>query len=176
MGIKTIALKIGIVWAGIFLLAGCAQNQGLKHSIKPDQYSIEIARLEAVIVQKPQSSEGWQAHYLLAQLYIDHKNPRRNTKKGLDNLEIYLRHISTFTNDQELQNWLTALDEIKTQSQNNRIEWLSAELEESRQASLDLQEENGRLEEYNAAMNRKIDMLEILDHKVEEKRKSYDTE
>jgi hypothetical protein len=38
---------------------------------------------------------------------------------------------------------------------------------------LELMETNRKLEEYNQELVMKIDMLKVLDHRVEEKRKNY---
>ncbi len=73
MGRITIVMKIGSVWAIISLLIGCALiqeriNPKYNAESKSDKYSIEIARLETIISQNPESSKGWKAHYQLAQL------------------------------------------------------------------------------------------------------------
>ncbi len=95
-------------------------------------------------------------------------------------------------NEHDLQNWLSVLNEIQNQSpqiesQNKKIEQLTAKLKESEQANLALKEANKTLEsdklvlmninsilkKYNLELAMKIDMLKILDHRVEEKRKNY---
>jgi len=71
--------------------------------------------------------------------------------------------------------------------QSKKIEQLTAKLNQSRQANLALKKENetlkidrsslmnanSKIKEYNKALTMKIDMLKILDHRVEEKRKNY---
>ena len=71
MGRKTIVMKIGIVCAIISFFIGCAvfQKPVNPADFESDQYSIEIDRLEAIILQNPKSSKKWQAHYQLAKLY-----------------------------------------------------------------------------------------------------------
>lgn len=193
-------MKIGFVWAIISFLTGCAPiqertNPEYKAEIKSDKYSIEIARLETILLQNPGSSKKWQAHYQLAQLYISYKNPRRNYKKALENLKLYFPHHPTSVDDHDLRNWLSVLNEIKNQSpqiesQNKKIEQLTAKLKKSKQANLALKKANktlksnklrlmntnSKLKKYNVELAMKIDMLKTLDHRVEEKRKNYSSE
>jgi hypothetical protein len=186
MGGKTVVMKIGIVWAIISFLTGCALFQGRSNPIytgnlEPHQYWTEIARLEAMVLQNPESSKRWQAHYQLAQLYISYENPRRNFRKSFENLELYLLHHPNSVDDPNRQDWPSVLDEILQQSpimesQNKEIERLTAELDESVQANLALEEANSKLEEDNAELVSKIDLLKTLDHSVEEKRKNYESE
>ena len=200
MGRVTIVMKIGFVWAIISFLIGCAPiqertNPKYKAEIKSDKYSIEIARLETILLQNPGSSKKWQAHYQLAQLYISYKNPRRNYKKALENFKLYFPHHPTSVDDQDLRNWLTVLNEIQNQSpkiesQNKKIEQLTAKLKKSKQANLALKKANktlksnklrlmntnSKLKKYNVELAMKIDMLKTLDHRVEEKRKNYSSE
>jgi hypothetical protein len=173
---KTIAIKIWLVWAVISLLGGCAQTRGPVEPISPDQYPAEIARLEAIILQNPGSSKAWQAHYQLAQIYISHKNPTRNYRKALGNLEVYVSHHPTTADDEDLQNWLAVLNRLQNQSRGKKIQQLNAKLKDSRLANFALREANRELENHNADLSRTIDMLKTLDHAVEEKRKSYNTE
>ena len=193
-------MKIGFVWAIISFLIGCAPiqertNPKYKAEIKSDQYSIEIARLETIILQNPGSSKKWQAHYQLAQLYISYKNPRRNFKKALENLKLYFPHHPISVDDHDLRNWLLVLNEIQNQppqieSQNKKIEQLTAKLKKSKQANLALKKANKtlksnklrlmntnrKLKKYNVELAMKIDMLKTLDHRVEEKRQNYSSE
>jgi hypothetical protein len=182
MGSKKIVLNMGIIWAAASLLIGCALVQKpIEPNYKPDQYSTEIARLEAVIVQNPESSEGKQAHYQLAQLYVSYKNPRRDYKKSLENLNQYLYHHPGSEDDYNLQNWLSILTEIETQfpkveSQKKKIKQLTAKLESSRQENLALKEANSELEKTNLELTSKIEILKTLDDRVEEKRRNYKNE
>ena len=176
MSTKTIVMRTGIVWAVVALLAGCAQTQRSIDPIGSDQYSTEIARLVAVAMQNPDSSEGWLAHYQLAQRYMSHKNPRRNYKKALENLELYIEHTPGAANDDDLQNWLAVLKEVQLLTDNKRIAQLNAELWDSGQENLALEDANSELIQLNADLNQKVEMLKTLDHTVEEKRKTYNTE
>jgi len=200
MGRITIVMKIGFVWAIISFLIGCALIQGRtdpkdKAGINSDKYSIEIARLEAIISKNPESSERWQAHFQLAQLYISYKNPRRNYQKALENLKLYYPHHPTFEDDHDLRNWLSVLKEIqiqspKIESQNKKIEQQTAKLKKYKQANLALKEANktlktdksrlmntnSKLKKSNVELATKIDMLKTLDHRVEEKRENYSSD
>ncbi len=78
----------------------------------------------------------------------------------------------------------------KIDSQNKNVEQLTAKLKQSQQANLALKKENetlkidslslmnanSELQKYNLELTMKIDMLKILDHRVEEKRKSYSSD
>jgi len=113
----TIAKKLGLVWAIIFFLGGCAQTQELMH-------------------------------------------PK------------------------------IASQNKKIAAQDQRIDQLSAKLIKAKQANLSLKKENqklkadklelmkanSRLKKRNQELALKIDMLKILDHRVEEKRKSYSSD
>lgn len=75
-------------------------------------------------------------------------------------------------------------------SQNKKIEQLTAKLKKSRRANLALKKENktlrtaklrlmntnSNLKKHNQELTTKINMLKILDHRVEEKRKNYSSE
>ena len=200
MGRISIVMKIGFVWAILFFLIGCVQTQDRTYpeymaGMNPDNYSAEIERLETIISKNPDSSERWQAHLQLAQLYISYKNPRRNYQKALENLRLYYPHHPTSVDDHDLRNWLSALKEIENQgpkimAQNKKINQLTAKLEKSQQAKRALKKENSslkvdksrmmnsnsKLKKHNLELTMKIDMLKILDHRVEEKRKNYSSE
>jgi hypothetical protein len=170
-------MRIGIVWVVLSFLAGCAQTpQQPVHAIDSDQYPSEIARLEAIVVENPDSTKAWQARYQLAQRYMSYNNPRRNYKKALENLQLYVSHNPTAADDPNLQNWLAALKEIQLLSDNKRIAQLNAKLWDSGQTNLALKYVNRELEKRNEDLNKKIEMLKTLDHTVEEKRKTYNTE
>jgi len=154
-----IPIKTAVIWAAILLLAGCTQTQKSVEPIAADQYSAEIARLEALVRSDPGASEVWQAHYQLAQRYMSHKNPRPNYAKALNNLELYLRHNPNPADDEDMQNWLAALTEIQHLSHRKKIK--------------QLEQVNRKLEKQNTALSMKIEMLKTLDHAVEEKRKTF---
>ena len=90
----------------------------------------------------------------------------------------------------EFQNKKIASQIKKIESQIKKIDQLTAKLIKSKQANLALKEENKRLKadklrlmktnrklkRYNRELAMKIDMLKILDHRVEEKRKNYSSD
>lgn len=94
--------------------------------------------------------------------------------------------ISFIVGCAQTQEWIYP----KTESQNKKIEHLTVQLHEAQQAYLVLKKENrklkadnlrlmstnSRLKTDNRALTMKIDMLKILDHRVEEKRKSYSSD
>jgi hypothetical protein len=76
------------------------------------------------------------------------------------------------------------------ESQNGKVELLTAKLKELRQETLALKEENqilntdnikltfanSKLQQHSLELTMKIDMLKTLDHRVEEKRKNYSSD
>jgi hypothetical protein len=168
MGGKIMVRKMGIIWAVISLLIGCASVQEPSIPIyESNQYATEIARLEVAISQDPESVKGRQAHYQLAQLYTSDMNPRRNYKKSLENLKLYLLYHPAAKDGHDLQNWLSVL---------KGIEQLETKLKISTQENLVLKEANSELEKANVELATMIDILKTLDHRVEEKRKNYNSE
>lgn len=91
---------------------------------------------------------------------------------------------------QELLQPTIASQNRKIASQNQKIDQLTAKLIKTKQAILALKKENqklkadnstlmktnSRLRKHNQELAMKIDMLKILDHRVEEKRKSYSSD
>ena len=91
-----------------------------------------------------------------------------------------------------IQEWPCTPDWIypKIDSQYESVEQLTAKLKQSQQVNLALEKENDRLKldsiklmianrellEHNLELTMKIDMLKILDHRVEEKRKNYSSD
>jgi chromosome segregation ATPase len=176
VGNLTIVTKTGIVCAVFAFLVGCAQVQNSND--KPDKYATEIASLETVILENPGSSKSWQAHYQLAQLYLNHENPWRDYEKSLDHMQIYARHKPASATDANLQNWISVLKQLQYQSpklaiKNQEIEQLSAELEQSKLEVHTLQQANSQLVKQKASLDSKIDILKTVDQGVEEKRENY---
>jgi len=95
--------------------------------------------------------------------------------------------LSGCAQTQELMHPKIASQNKKIAAQNQKMDQLSAKLIKARQANLALKKENqklradnlklmktnSQLERHNQELAMKIDMLKILDHRVEEKRKSF---
>ena len=155
-----------------------------------DQYTQEIVELNQVIQHKPNPDKVKKAHLKLAQLYSNHKNPRRNYQKALRHLKVYAS-LENFADD-ETRNWMAVLKEIDRLSkeivtQNKQIRHLQSQIEKSKKAKLalknsnrkltseeiKLREKNRKLEESNQKLQKTIEMLKNLDKRLEEKRKSF---
>jgi hypothetical protein len=172
------AVTVSLVLTFLF---GCTTNPTHQADIESDQYSTEIKRLENVVRKKGKSSERWQSHYQLAHLYKSHKNPKRNYKKSLENLQSYLKKYPPSKNDHDQQNLLLALTEIQNQqqivkSQKRKIKKLSSDLAKSKQTNLALREVGSEMEKFNSKLSMKIENLKTLDQNVEEKRKSFNNQ
>jgi hypothetical protein len=175
-------MKLGILLTGFSFLIGCTLIQTPSvPRFEPDQYAIEIAKLEAEVLQGPEAANRGKAHYKLALLHNSYKNPRRDYKKAFENLERHLAHHPASLDDDDLQNWLSILYEIQRQlprieSQEEKIEQLTTNLEQSMQDNLLLQQAYLELEKSSKELATKFEILKTLDHRVEEKRKSYKSE
>lgn len=179
-------VKTGIVWAVLSFLAGCTQLREPVISVSEprivsQQPAVQIVMLESIVFHNPDSPKSWQAHYRLAQLYYSYKNPYRNYQKALEHLEQYLPHQNDAELDPDLQDWLLVLKEIQNQSptiesQNRQIEQLTARLEDFTKTNLFVEGLNSSLEEENAELTMKVEVLKTLDQSVEEKRKTYTAE
>ena len=186
MGRKMSIVKTGIVWAVLSFLAGCTQLPEPVISVSAptivsQQPAVQIVMLESIVFHNPDSPKSWQAHYQLAQLYYSYKNPYRNYQKALEHLEQYLPHQNDAELDPDLQDWLLVLKEIQNQSptiesQNKQIEQLTARLEDFTKTNLFVEGLNSTLEEENAELTMKVEVLKTLDQSVEEKRKTYTAE
>jgi chromosome segregation ATPase len=171
-------------------------------SVAGDQYSREIVELNQVVQQNSNPDKAKKTHLELAQLYSNHKNPRRNYQKALKHLKAYyqkaLKHLKAysafedFAEDDETQNWMAALKEIdhlskEIATQNKQIRRLQSQLDKSKKARLaikksnrkltseeiKLREKNRKLEESNQKLQKTIEMLKNLDKRLEEKRKNF---
>jgi hypothetical protein len=160
-------------------------------SVAGDQYSREIVELNQVVQQNSNPDKAKKTHLELAQLYSNHKNPRRNYQKALKHLKAYSA-FEDFAEDDETQNWMAALKEIdhlskEIATQNKQIRRLQSQLDKSKKARLaikksnrkltseeiKLREKNRKLEESNQKLQKTIEMLKNLDKRLEEKRKNF---
>ena len=183
----------------VLVFSGCAHltNSGKDTSAAPgpsvagDQYSQEIVELNQVVQQNSTPDKSKKAHLELAQLHSNHKNPRRNYQKAFRHLRAYSAFEDS-TEDDETQNWMSALKEIDRLSkeiatQNKQIRRLQSQLDKSKKAKLaikksnrkltseeiKLREKNRKLEESNQKLQKTIEMLKNLDKRLEEKRKNF---
>jgi septal ring factor EnvC (AmiA/AmiB activator) len=144
-----------------------------------------------VVQQNSTPDKSKKAHLELAQLYSNHKNPRRNYQKAFRHLRAYSAFEDS-TEDDETQNWMSALKEIDRLSKeiatrNKQIRRLQSQLDKSKKAKLaikksnrkltseeiKLREKNRKLEESNQKLQKTIEMLKNLDKRLEEKRKNF---
>jgi hypothetical protein len=183
----------------VLVFSGCAHltNSGKDTSAAPgpsvagDQYSREIVELNQVVQQNSTPDKSKKAHLELAQLYSNHKNPRRNYQKAFRHLKAYSAFEDS-AEDDETQNWMSALKEIDRLSKeiatrNKQIRRLLSQLDKSKKAKLaikksnhkltseeiKLREKNRKLEEANQKLQKTIEMLKNLDKRLEEKRKNF---
>ena len=163
-------------------------------SIQPianDKYSREIRELNQVIGKNSKSTAAKNAHLKLAQLYLDHKNHRRNYQKAFKHLKSYII-LEESSVDGEMLNWMASLKEIdrlskQIASQHQQINKIQGQLNQSKKAKLalrqtnrkltreeiNLREKNRKLEESNQNLKKTIEMLKNLDQRLEEKRKTF---
>jgi chromosome segregation ATPase len=183
----------------VLVFTGCSHltNSGKDTSAAPgpsvagEQYSQEIVELNQVVQQNSNPNKSKKAHLELAQLYSNHKNPRRNYQKALKHLKAYSA-FEDFAEEDETQNWMVALKEIDRlskaiTSRNKQIRRLQSQLDKSKKAKLaikksnhkltseeiKLREKNRKLEESNQKLQKTIEMLKNLDKRLEEKRKNF---
>lgn len=192
-------INAGVIMTVVMVFTGCNHltNSATDTSASPgpsaanDQFSQEIVELKHVVLQNSNSEKSKKAHLELAQLYSNHKNPRRNYQKALKHLRAYSAS-DNFTGDHETQNWMAALKEIDRLSraiatQNKKIRRLQSQLDKSKKAKLalktsnhkltseeiKLRDKNRKLEESNQKLQKTIERLKNLDKRLEEKRKSF---
>ena len=145
-------IKISLLCGLILLNVSCARI--LQNTYTPDlksgEYSMEIMRLKDVIKNNPRQSERIKAHYHLANLYSSYKNSKKDYKKALEHLNIYISLDSKAIKQNDLRNCLSLLREVDR---------LSGEL--------------SILNRKNLKLTQTIEKLQTLDFQVEQKRKSY---
>lgn len=157
-----IFLKKGIIFfflCGLIMaFSGCVQvlqsNREAPDAFSPDlksnEYSKEIKRLENVIKSNHNRAESINAHYQLASLYSSYKNPKKDYKKALEQLNIYVSLDSKAAKRYDVMNFMSLLREI------NKL-------------SGDLAVSNRK----NSQLKLTIKRLQTLDLQVEQKRRSY---
>ncbi len=132
--------------------------------LKSGEYSMEIMRLKDDIKDHPRQSERIKAHYHLANLYSSYRNPKKDYKKALEQLDIYISLDSTAIKQNDVRNYLSLLREIDISSKELTI------------SNRDLTISNRELtisNRKNSKLKQTIEKLQTLDFQVEQKRKSY---
>jgi tetratricopeptide (TPR) repeat protein len=207
MRLATFILKIGIIGGIIALTSACSLTQPMyrpssatdSSEWSANQFAEEISRLEKIIRSDTDLSRKKTAHLQLAELYISFKNPERNYKMALSQLEGYAALDPTFNTQYQIRNWLAALKEIERLSmaifhQEKQIENLSLQIKDSshknsvqdkketklarqndelQQINSELRKKNQALSDYTQKLEQTIEMLKNLDRRLEEKRKSF---
>ncbi len=145
-------IKVSLLCGLIFLNVSCARILQTTNTpdLKSGEYSMEIMRLKDFIKNNPSQSERIKAHYQLANLYSNYKNSKKNYKKALEHLNIYISLDSKAIKQNDVRNCLSLLREVDR---------LSGEL--------------SILNRKNLKLTQTIEKLQTLDFQVEQKRKSY---
>ena len=145
-------IKVSLLCGLILVNVSCARILQTTYApdLKSGEYSMEIMRLKDVIKNHPRQSERIKAHYHLANLYSSYKNPKKDYKKALEQLNIYISLDSKAIKQNDVRNCLSLLREIDR---------FSGELAISNRKNLKLMQT--------------IEKLQTLDFQVEQKRKSY---
>jgi hypothetical protein len=143
MGRLTIMMKIGFIWAIISFLSGCAQTQ-----------ESMVAEIES---QNKMTVEAQQ-------IKID----QLSTKL----IESEQANLALKTENSALKTAKLWLMYTNTNLEKNRRE-LRYRNRKLRNNKRELMKTNRELEKDNQELAMKIDMLKVLDHRVEEKRKNY---
>ena len=152
-------IKVSLICGLILLNVSCTRILQTTYTpdLKSDEYSIEIMRLEDVIKNNPSQSDRIKAHYHLANLYSSYKNSKKDYKKALEHLNIYISLDSKAIKQNDVRNCLSLLREVDK---------LSVELSSLNRKNLDLNRKNLELKQT-------IEKLQTLDLQVEQKRKRY---
>lgn len=137
----------------LFPLLGCSLKHGPRTG---EEFSRETAQLEKRIQEAAGSSDRAKLHRQLAELYTHHRNPGRDYRRALRELEAYLSLTRVEARADEAQNWVAVLRE-----------WERAEKEAVQCAAKreNLVAENGVKRE---ALDRQGKMLELERKKNEE--------
>jgi chromosome segregation ATPase len=166
--ISKMNLIIVLLFCGLVLLVtGCTpilqifkqtpEPEAFTPNLKPDEYSTEIVKLKKVIKSHPEQSERIKASFHLASLYSSYKNPQKDYKKALEQLNLYISLNPKAAKQYDVQNRLSLLREItrlsgKNMERKQAIEKLKQTIKELKQT---------------------IEELKHLDRQLEQKRKRY---
>ena len=132
--------------------------------LKSGEYSKEIMSLKDVIKNNPSQSERIKAHYHLANLYSSYKNSKKDYKKALEHLNIYISLDPKAIKQNDVMNCLSLLSEVDR---------LSEELSSVNRKNLNLNRKNLNLNRENLKLMQTFEKLQTIDLQVEQKRKIY---
>jgi len=149
----------------VLLVTGCTPilqifkqtPEAFTPNLKPDEYSTEIVKLKKVIKSHPEQSERIKARFHLASLYLSYKNPQKDYKKALEQLNLYISLNSKAAKQYDVQIQLSLLREIARLSEKNM---------KQKQAIKELKQTIKELKQT-------IEELKNLDRQLEQKRERY---
>lgn len=156
-----------------------------------------IEDLKQIAASSPKAAERAEAHLQIASYYLSYQNPERNYDLAREHLEIVASLYSGFGDQKLALNWLAAIQEIdrysrKIDQQDNEIDSLNKKLslskhknqtlyqsklklagvaEEFKTTNQALKKNNRILKKSNQDLEIKIEKLNTLDRRLEEKRK-----
>lgn len=160
MGSQFHRLQWGCIFLLLFFMVSCSL-QGLKKPEGEKEFSQETFRLEKLAREDPKASVRAQSHLLLAFLYVNHRNPRLNYSRALQEMESYLSLAPPEAQTDDFRNWFAVLKEVGK---------LQTGLEKVQKANKSLRDEVAGLKEMNNKMRETIERLTSLDRQMEEKR------
>jgi len=147
-------------------------------SVESQNIETEIARLEKIIADDPNSAAAAESSYYLALLYSHHKNPQPDYRSALKKLESYIRLNPEAGEKNDVQCLLSLFRQIDTlRSKNHALKTKNHNLKKY-QARLKsdtstLNEEKEQLTAENQNLQDMIEQLKLLDVQLEERRKAY---
>jgi hypothetical protein len=154
----------------LFFTASCSHNQASVKSTSESELLQETARLEKISREHSDPLVRAQAHLQLSFLYVNHRNPRLNYSRALQEMEAYLSLSPDKTQTDDFQNWLAALREMD----HLREDWTEMAVKnQALQGQVDkLHNTLEKTQEANNKMREAIERLKTLDRQMEEKRRS----
>lgn len=144
---------LAVFFIGI-MASNCAKSFTTDKIIKPEDFSKEIARLEAIAKSADLSAQP-KAHLQLALLYSHYKNPNSDYIVALKELETYISLDPEDGRATEIQNLLAILRRFKKITDENQ--------------QIKVKVEQLFLE--NSEIKKAVEQLKHLDIRMEEKRK-----
>ncbi|MBW2183376.1 MAG: hypothetical protein JRF49_05855 [Deltaproteobacteria bacterium] len=121
-------------------------------------------KLKKVIKSHPEQSERIKARFHLASLYLSYKNPQKDYKKALEQLNLYISLNSKAAKQYDVQIQLSLLREIARLSEKNMKQKQS--IKGQKQTIKELKQTIKKLKQT-------IEELKHLDRQLEQKRERY---